>query len=86
MSQLREHSKLIVGISDVPFDLIVNPSLTQREKEILKYIRSPDKLIADHLNISIRTVINHSVSIRRKTGLRSKAELAYYTAHKHLIN
>jgi DNA-binding NarL/FixJ family response regulator len=86
MNQTREHSKLIVGISDVPFDLIVDPLLTEREKEILKYIRSPDKIIAFDLNISYRTVVNHLVSIRRKTGCRSKAELAYYTARKHLIN
>jgi DNA-binding NarL/FixJ family response regulator len=86
MSQLREHSKLIVGISEVPFDLIVNPLLTQREKEILKYIRSPDKNIAYDLNISYRTVVNHMVSIRKKTGCKSRSELAYYTASKQLIN
>jgi DNA-binding CsgD family transcriptional regulator len=86
MNQTRQHSKLIVGISDVPFDLIVNPSLTQREKEILKYIRSPDKNIAYDLNISYRTVVNHMVSIRRKTGCKSKSELAYYMARTHLIN
>ena len=86
MNQLKEHSKVIVGTSEVLFDLIVNPLLTQREREILRRIRSPDKNIAYDLNISYRTVVNHMASIRRKTGCRSKSELAYYTARENLIN
>ncbi|WP_407430604.1 LuxR C-terminal-related transcriptional regulator [Arcticibacter sp.] len=49
---------------------------------MLNHITYPDKIIADKLHISIRTVVNHSVSIRRKTGLRSKAEMtAYWMSH-----
>lgn len=84
MTQTREHSKLVVGISEIPFDLLVDPPLTQREREILSNIRSLDKVIASDLHISYRTVVNHWVSIRKKTGLKSKTELAYH--QKQLIN
>lgn len=84
MTHTKEHSKLVVGISEIPFDLLVEPPLTQREKEILSNIRSLDKVIASDLHISYRTVVNHWVSIRKKTGLRSKTELALH--QKQLIN
>lgn len=86
MIQARKQSTLIVGIIDKPYDLLVNPGLTRREKEVLALISLSDKLIADVLSISYRTVVNTSVNIRRKTGCRSKGELIEYaTTIKHQV-
>lgn len=82
----RENSKLTVGVSNIPYELLIDPGLTAREKQILSKITLLDKLIADTLNISIRTVVNHSVSLRRKTGCKSKAELAEYATIIKMVN
>jgi DNA-binding CsgD family transcriptional regulator len=71
---------------DVPYEILINPGLTSREKEILKHIVFPDKIIAALLNISIRTVVNHSVNIRLKTGCKSKSELVMYAATQQYVN
>jgi len=86
MIQGRNHATLIVGLGEKSYDLLVDPGLTKREKEILKYITCSDKIIAHLLNISIRTVVNHSVNIRQKTGCKSKGELIHYAANSTLVN
>ncbi len=86
MLHTRNQSTLIVGLFDKPYDLYVDPGLTRREKEILNIIMLPDKIIADLLNISIRTVVNHSVNIRIKTKCRSKGELIRYATRNQVIN
>lgn len=82
----RNRGKLVVGTSDVPYELLVTPGLTKRQKEILDNITLLDKVIAYNLNISIRTVVNHSVRLREKTGCRSKAELAEYATILKMVN
>lgn len=86
MLQQRNQSTLIIGLGEKPYDLLIDPGLTRREKEILKYITCSDKIIAHLLNISIRTVVNHSVNIRQKTGCRSKGELIDYAAQSKIVN
>ena len=78
-------STLIVGLNDKPYDILVDPGLTRREEAILKYITCSDKIIAHLLNISYRTVVNHSVNIRLKTGCRSKGELIDYAANRNQV-
>jgi DNA-binding CsgD family transcriptional regulator len=85
MIQGRNQSTLIVGLLDKPYDICVDPGLTKREEEILKYITESDKMIAHLLNISYRTVVNHSVKIRLKTGCKSKGHLIDYAAKRNQV-
>ncbi|KEQ31244.1 hypothetical protein N180_03075 [Pedobacter antarcticus 4BY] len=86
MLQHRNQLTSNAGFIYQPIGNLIDPGLTRREMEIMSYISFPDKIIAALLNISIRTVINHSVSIRRKTGCLSKGELIRYAANKQIIN
>lgn len=86
MLQERKLAINISGLCNKPYDLLIDPGLTKREQEILSNITLSDKIIALILHISERTVINHSVNIRRKTGCRSKAELADYAAQTKIVN
>lgn len=64
---------------------VVNGILTKREMEVLKWIRLEDKLIADKLNISPETVTSHMISLRNKTGLENKPQLAVFASKKGII-
>lgn len=61
-------------------------TISEREKEIIKYIALGhlNKEIADKLAISIRTVEAHKSNILKKLNLNSKADLIIY-AIKHKI-
>jgi len=59
--------------------------LTKMEIEILRLVMLPDKRIADKLCISSATVLTHWQNIRRKTGFRSKIELAVFATKKGMI-
>ena len=50
--------------------------LTQREEEILKLavLGLPDKKIAEHLCISVRTVNTHMTRIYCKNGVNNRSE------------
>jgi len=52
--------------------------LTPREREVMELILAGrlNKLIADHLNISMRTVEVHRARVLEKMGVRSAVELA----------
>ncbi|MFK7902675.1 MAG: response regulator [Nitratireductor sp.] len=52
-------------------------NLTKREQEILRRIAegTPNREIADSLNISVRTVESHRMSLREKTGGGNAADL-----------
>ena len=52
-------------------------SLTRREREVLDLVirGKANKLIADALTISIKTVEMHRANVRNKLGVRSMAEL-----------
>jgi len=51
--------------------------LTLREQEVLRHIANGEsnKLIARHLDLSVRTVETHRLNIKRKLGIEGQAEL-----------
>lgn len=54
------------------------PLLTEREREVLALVARghTDRELAEQLSLSVRTVQNHLASVRRKTDLRRRSELA----------
>jgi len=52
--------------------------LTDREREVRKLMELglPDKLIAEKLVLSVKTVEKHAGAVLRKTGARNRTELA----------
>jgi DNA-binding NarL/FixJ family response regulator len=54
------------------------PALSDREREVLALIQRglPDRLIADALSISVKTVEKHVGSILRKTGTHNRTQAA----------
>jgi len=54
------------------------PTLTERERQVRSLMEQglPDKLIAEQLVLSIKTVEKHAGAVLRKTGARNRTELA----------
>jgi DNA-binding NarL/FixJ family response regulator len=54
------------------------PALTERERQVRCLMEQglPDKVIAERLVLSVKTVEKHAGAVLRKTGARSRAELA----------
>jgi signal transduction histidine kinase/DNA-binding NarL/FixJ family response regulator len=54
------------------------PVLTDRERQVRSMMEQglPDKLIAEHLVLSVKTVEKHAGAVLRKTGARNRTELA----------
>jgi DNA-binding NarL/FixJ family response regulator/signal transduction histidine kinase len=54
------------------------PALTERERQVRSLMEQglPDKLIAEQLVLSVKTVEKHAGSVLRKTGARNRTELA----------
>lgn len=50
--------------------------LTPREREVVALIESPNRIIAERLNLSTRTVEGHIYRAMGKTGTTSREELA----------
>jgi DNA-binding NarL/FixJ family response regulator len=63
-------------------------SLTKREKEILALVIDgvSNSVIAERLEISVRTVENHRANILRKVGVKNTAELVRYTLQNDVLN
>lgn len=63
-------------------------SLTKREKEILSLVIDgvSNSIIAEKLDISVRTVENHRANILRKVGVKNTAELVRYTLQHDVLN
>ena len=60
---------------------------TQQEKRIIELCREglPGKLIAERLNISLRTVDNHKGNIFRKLGINNTMEMVQYALKNGII-
>jgi two-component system response regulator DevR len=60
----------------------VRPMLTERERQVVHLVGEglTDKEIAQALYVSPRTVQNQLTSVRRKTGLGRRSELAHWAA------
>jgi DNA-binding NarL/FixJ family response regulator len=56
----------------------VRPTLTERERQVRGLMEQglPDKIIAERLVLSVKTVEKHAGAVLRKTGARNRAELA----------
>jgi DNA-binding NarL/FixJ family response regulator len=59
-------------------DSEAEPALTDRERQVRSLMEQglPDKLIAEQLVLSIKTVEKHAGAVLRKTGARNRTELA----------
>ena len=68
LAQMGESSSLQAGLA----------SLTEREKAVMQLVVSglPNKLVADQLDISVRTVEVHRARVFDKMGVKSAVELA----------
>jgi len=64
---------------------VVNGNLTKAEINILKLAMFPNKMIAEKLHISLPTLLTHWQNMKRKTGLRNRAEYVYYATKKGII-
>jgi DNA-binding NarL/FixJ family response regulator len=62
--------------------------LTRREIEVLQLVAKghSNKEIADHLFVSIHTVISHRKNISEKTGIKSASGLTMYAILKKIID
>jgi DNA-binding NarL/FixJ family response regulator len=58
------------------------PALTDREREVRGLMEQglPDKLIAERLVLSVKTVEKHAGAVPRKTGARNRTELAAHAS------
>ena len=65
--------------------IVKDNGLTSAEKRVLINIGLPAKLIADRLNLSVNTVKQHIVSIRKKTNSKTSKELAMWAMKNNLI-
>lgn len=65
----------------------VDPSLTPREKDILRCIGEglSNKEIADKLSLSVGTVKNNTSQILNKLDLRDRTQLAIYAIRHNLV-
>jgi DNA-binding NarL/FixJ family response regulator len=65
----------------------VSAEFTPQEKRIIELCREglPGKLIADRLEISLRTVDNHKQNIFRKLGINNTMEMVQYALKKGII-
>jgi DNA-binding NarL/FixJ family response regulator len=63
------------------------PRLTPREREILQLLSEGhrNKMIAQMLGISIKTVETHRTTLMRKIGVKSIVEVVRYSVRNHLI-
>jgi len=82
-----EVSKTVQRIVANPEKAEVNPELSVRERDVLRFVAEglSSKEIAECLGLSVRTVENHRASITRRTGLRSVAQLTLHAVRLGLI-
>ena len=62
-------------------------TLTPREKEVLKFLAEGEsvKEIAQHLNLSVKTIEAHKFNLMRKLDIHNKAQLVQYAIQKKII-
>jgi len=79
---LEEYSRATRGVESA-----VRTVLSPREQEVLVHIArgQTDREIADLMHVSPRTVQNHLMRIREKTGLRRRSELTHWAVRNALI-
>lgn len=82
--QLIETFSSYLGESE---EMASSTILSQRETEVLRLVASGciNKEIADHLNISINTVLTHRKNITAKLGIKSVSGLSFYAMMNGII-
>lgn len=62
-------------------------NLSPRQIEVARGVSlgEPNKLIADHLGISIRTVETHRAKLMKKLNLRCAADITRWAFRNHII-
>lgn len=63
-------------------------TLSERETDVLKQLINglSNKEIADHLNISVHTVMSHRKNITQKTGIKSQSGLTIYAITQKIVS
>ncbi len=76
---LARHQEVIVGAARRGRIELRLASLTPREVEVLRELitGAPNKIIADRLDIAVKTVKVHRAHVMEKMGVRSVAELVH---------
>ena len=90
LEQLTKQSDVTRNISDMVFKNGINSdeALSDREKEVIIALVQgmQNKEIADHLCISVNTVITHRRNIARKLQIHSAAGLTIYAIVNNLVD
>jgi DNA-binding CsgD family transcriptional regulator len=85
------HERALALSQRTPMPAVTSPAypdgLTEREVEVIRLVAAgkPDRIIADELSISVRTVSNHVSSILGKTGTANRTEAATYALRHGLV-
>jgi DNA-binding NarL/FixJ family response regulator len=76
------------GNNDQLRDSIQPPELSKREYVVIALLAkgNPNKIVADTLGISTRTVEAHRASIMHKLGLHSMSDLVFYAIRNKIID
>jgi DNA-binding NarL/FixJ family response regulator len=79
---------MIENLSKISEESPETSAITPREKEILQYVAEglSTKLIADKLDISVRTVESHRVHLLKKLNAQNTAELIKKAAEQKLLS
>jgi DNA-binding NarL/FixJ family response regulator len=89
LAQLRRVLSDVIGRNNEKEERISSKNkLTIREQEVLKMVAQglTNKDIAEHLYISLHTVISHRKNITEKLGIKSISGLTVYAVMNNLIN
>jgi regulator of cell morphogenesis and NO signaling len=89
LERLTKQNDITKNISDMMLGAGQNAdSLSEREKDVIVCVVQgmPNKEIADHLCISVNTVITHRRNIARKLQIHSAAGLTIYAIVNNLID
>lgn len=80
------HRKMVDNTKRKPVEFAVNISLTEREKEIIRYVCEGMKTneIADKVCLSPRTVEGHRNNIMEKIGAKNLAGIVVYGIKNHI--
>lgn len=86
--RMQQHGHRSHGIQPIPTDKMKTSILSSREIEVLVLIVKGfiNKEIADHLNISLTTVISHRKNITEKLDIKSVSGLTIYAVMNGFID